>query len=57
MEKSINNEKKVFMSSKKGGEELLIHSKSDNSEIMIGNDTYEIIQVLFNIILNRIDTK
>ena len=57
MEKSINNEKKVFMSSKEGGKELLIHFKSDNSEIMIGNDTYEIIQELFNFILNRIDTK
>ena len=42
-----------FFSSKDSEETRAMHSKSDNIEILIGNETDEIIEDLFNFILRR----
>ena len=42
-----------FISSKNSDETRIIHKKSDNIEIMIGNETYEIIEEPFNSHLQR----
>lgn len=42
-----------FMPSKDSNEKCLIHSKSDKREIMIGFDTEEIIEEIFNSLLHR----
>ena len=44
MENSIN-----FFSSKDSNETRTMHSKSDNIEIMIGNETYKIIEEFLNL--------
>ena len=41
------------MSSKDNGEERAMHSKSDNIEIMINDETDEIIEELFQSLLSR----
>ena len=41
------------MSSKDTSETHTMHSKSDNTEIMIGNETYEIIEELFKSFLQK----
>ena len=43
-----------FISSKNFIETRDMHSKSDNIEIMVGVDNYEIIKNLFNSLLQRI---
>ena len=40
-----------FISSKDSGENIIIHSKSDNIEIMIGCKTDEMIEELFESLL------
>ena len=42
-----------IMLSKDSNEKCLIHSKRDNREIMIGFDTEEIIEEIFNSLLHR----
>ena len=42
-----------FISSKDSGEILTMHTKSDNIEIMIGNETDEIIEDRFETLLQR----
>ena len=42
-----------FISSKDSGEILTMHTKSDNIEIMIGNETDEIIEDRFESLLQR----
>ena len=42
-----------FISSKDSGEKHSMHSKGDDRENMIGNDTDEIIQKFFNLLLSR----
>ena len=42
-----------FISSKNFNDTRDIYSKSDNAEIMMGNDTNEIIKKLFNSLLQR----
>ena len=44
MENSIN-----FFSSKDSNETRTMHSKSDDIEIMIGNETYKIIEEFLNL--------
>ena len=41
------------MSSKGSNEKRMKHSKSDNVEIMVGNDTDEIIEGLFDSLIQR----
>lgn len=45
--------KMKFLLSKDDGESKPMHSKSNNIEIMIGNDTDEITEELFNLLLHR----
>ena len=52
MENSINNDKN-FISSIDKDEENVMHSKSDNIEIMINDETDEVIKELFNSLKNR----
>ena len=47
MENSISNSNN-FISSKGDDKERLMHSKSDNIEIMINDKTDEVMQELFN---------
>ena len=42
-----------FISSKDPNETRTMHTKSDNIEIMIGNETDEVIEELFNSLLQR----
>ena len=42
-----------FVSSKDNDEEQIMHSKSDNIEIMINDEADEVIQVLFQSLLFR----
>ena len=42
-----------FMSSKDSDEIRIMHIKSNNIEIMIGNETDEIIRKLFELLLRR----
>ena len=42
-----------FISSKDPNETRTMHTKSDNIEIMIGNKTDEVIEELFNSLLQR----
>ena len=42
-----------FFSSKDSNETRTVHSKSHNIEIMIGNETNEIIEELFNSLLQK----
>ena len=43
----------TFISSKGFDQTRMMHSKSDNKEIIIGNETYEIIEELFKTLLQR----
>ena len=43
--------KAKFMSSTDSSKKRLMHSSSDNEEIMVGNDTDRIIKELFNFLL------
>ena len=43
----------TFISSKGSDQTRMMHSKSDNKEIIIGNETYEIIEELFETLLQR----
>ena len=52
MENSIDNDKN-FISSIDNDEENVMHSKSDNIEIMINDETDEVIKELFNSLKNR----
>ena len=45
--------KAKFMLSTGSSKKRLIHSSSDNEEIMVGNDTVGIIKELFNFFLKR----
>ena len=52
MENSVN--KKInFISSKDSGEEPVMHSKSDNIEFMVYDNAHEVIEELFESLLNR----
>ena len=51
MENSINNDN--FMPSKDSDETCTMHSKNNNTEIMIGNETPKIIRELFEPLLQR----
>ena len=42
-----------FFSSKNNDEEPVMHSKSDNTEIMIKDKTNEVIKKLFDLLLNK----
>ena len=46
MENSFNN-RIIFISSKYSNETRIVHSKSDNIEIMMGSETDKIIEELF----------
>ena len=48
--------KPTFISSADSNEERTTYSKSDNSIIMIASNTDEIIQRLFDLLLNRFQT-
>ena len=52
MENSINNDKN-FISSTDNDEENVMQSKSDNIEIMINDETGEVIKELFNSLKTR----
>ena len=53
MENLIKNGKINFIFSKDPNETRTMHTKSDNIEIMIGNETDEVIEELFNSVLQR----
>ena len=52
MENSSNNGNQLFYS-KDSEENRTMHSKSDNIEILVGNETDEIIEDLFDSLLQR----
>ena len=52
MENSINNSK-YFISSIDNDEDCVLHSKSDNIEIMINDEANEVIKELFDSLKNR----
>ena len=52
MENSINNSNKIF-SSIDNDEEHEMHSKCDNKEIMISDESDEVIKELFNSLKSR----
>ena len=52
MENSFNN-RIIFISSKDSNETRIVHSKSDNIEIMMGSETDKIIVELFVSLLQR----
>ena len=52
MENSSNNGNQLFYS-KDSEENRTMHSKSDNIEILVGNETDEIIEDLFDSLLQK----